>query len=213
MVGSTGVWVRSLAPDLVDLLDAVVLGDQQCEGVPELVGRREEGVAVGACGEVTGVAALRCVAGVAISDCCFVDDHKKLVVGERCRWWPTPLDGITWYGTVEFDEVLYDVVYRTSPRVGNDVVTHWAETWQVFNHGEAGLVVANGFVTGYDASAVPLMAGFDTGTTHMKNSTWMGNGPVLTASGPFAMWEGRQSHTWGDIDFAALTGVGTLRLN
>ena len=131
------------------------------------------------------------------------------VVGEP----PTPVDGITWYGTVEFDEVLYDIVYRTSPPVGNDVVTHWAETWQVFTHGEAGLEIVNGVVTGFDAGAVPLMTGFDTGITHMKNSTWMGNGPVLTATGPFVMWEGHQSHTWGDIDFGTLTGVGTIRLN
>ena len=131
------------------------------------------------------------------------------VVGEP----PTPLNGITWYGTVEFDEVLYDIVYRTSPPVGNEVVTHWAESWQIFNGGEAGLVVVDGVVTGWDASAVPLMTGFDTGITHMKNSTWMGNGPVQTASGPFAMWAGHQSHTWGDIDFTTLTAVGTLRLN
>jgi hypothetical protein len=131
------------------------------------------------------------------------------VIGEP----PAPLDGITWYGTVEFDEVLYDIVYRTSPPVGNEVVTHWAESWQVFNLGEAGLVIDAGVVTDYDAEAVPLMVGVDTGITHMKNSTWMGNGPIRMASGPFALWEGRQSHTWGDIDFATLTGVGTLRLN
>jgi hypothetical protein len=125
----------------------------------------------------------------------------------------TPLDGITWYGTVEFDEVLYDIVYRTSPPEGNEVVTHWAESWEIFYLGGAGLVVEEGFVIGFDDTAVPLMSGFDTGITHAKNATWLGNGPVLTASGPFAMWEGRQSHTRGDIDFTTLTGEGVLRLN
>jgi hypothetical protein len=124
-----------------------------------------------------------------------------------------PLDGITWYGTVEFDEVLYDIVYRTTPPEGNEVVTHWAESWEVFYLGEAGIVAPSGVVIGYDAGAVPLMTGFDTGITHMKNSTWLGNGPVLTADGPFAQWEGHRAHTRGDVDFATLTGTGTLRLN
>ncbi len=131
------------------------------------------------------------------------------VIGEP----PAPLDGITWYGTVEFDEVLYDIVYRTSPPEGNDVVTHWAESWEVFALGDAGLVVVGGVVTGFDAGAVPLMAGFDAGITHMKNATWHGNGPVLTSVGPFAQWDGHRAHTWGDIDFATLTATGTLRLN
>jgi hypothetical protein len=125
-----------------------------------------------------------------------------------------PLDGITWHGTVVFDEVPYDIVYRTTPPEGNEVVTHWAESWEVFNFDEAGIVVdSSGVVTAYDENAVPLMTGFDTGITHMKNSTWLGNGPVLTADGPFAQWEGHRAHTKGDVDFATLTGTGTLRLN
>lgn len=133
------------------------------------------------------------------------------VIGEP----PAPVDGITWYGTVEFDKVLYDIVYRTSPPEGNDVVTHWEESWQVFALGDAGIVVdsTSGIVTGYDAGAVPLMTGFDTGITHMKRAIWQGNGPVLTASGPFAQWEGHHSRTWGDIDWSTLTATGTLRLN
>jgi hypothetical protein len=126
---------------------------------------------------------------------------------------PGPLDGITWYGTVEFDKVLYDIVYRTTPPEGNLVVTHWAESWEIFNLGDAGIVVIGGVVTDYDAGAVPLMTGFDTGITHLKNSTWLGNGPVLTADGPFAQWEGHRAHTRGVVDFATLTGIGTLRLN
>jgi hypothetical protein len=125
----------------------------------------------------------------------------------------TPLDGITWYGTVEFDEILYDIVYRTTPPVGNEVVTHWTESWQVFNFEGAGLKVIGGVITDYDAHAVPLMTGFDKGITHLKNATWLGNGPVLTADGPFAQWEGHRAHTKGVVDFATLTGIGTLRLN
>ena len=125
-----------------------------------------------------------------------------------------PLDGITWYDTVEFDGVLYDIVYRTSPPEGNDVVTHWAESWQVFALGEAGIEVnSSGIVTDFSDQAVPLMTGFDTGITHMKRLIWHGNGPILSADGPFAQWEGHQSRTWGDIDFSTLTAVGTLRLN
>jgi hypothetical protein len=126
---------------------------------------------------------------------------------------PGPLDGITWYGTVVFDGVPYDIVYRTTPPEGNLVVTHWAESWEVFYLGEAGIVVEFGVVTAWDDEAVPLMTGFDTGITHLKNSTWLGNGPVPTAEGPFAQWEGHRAHTRGDIDFATLTGTGTLRLN
>ena len=126
---------------------------------------------------------------------------------------PGPLDGITWYGTVMFDGVPYDIVYRTTPPVGNEVVTHWSEPWEVFAFGDAGIVAPSGVVIGYDADAVPLMTGFDAGITHMKNATWLGNGPVLTADGPFAQWEGHRAHTRGDVDLATLSGTGTLRLN
>ena len=132
------------------------------------------------------------------------------VVGEP----PAPLDGITWYGTVEFDGMLYDIVYRTSPPEGNNVVTHWGESWHVFALGEAGVVVNSlGVVTAFDDQAVPLMTGIDKGITHMKRSIWHGSGPILSADGPFAQWEGHQSRTWGDIDFTTLTAIGTLRLN
>jgi hypothetical protein len=125
-----------------------------------------------------------------------------------------PLDGITWYGTVEFDGVQYDIVYRTSPPEGNDVVTHWQELWQVFELGDAGIVVdSSGIVVGFDDGAIPLMTGFDTGITHMKRAIWHGNGPILAAHGPFAQWVGHQSRTWGDIDLGTFTATGTLRLN
>ncbi|MGI9585188.1 MAG: hypothetical protein ACR2N7_06310, partial [Acidimicrobiia bacterium] len=108
-----------------------------------------------------------------------------------------PLDGITWYGTIVFDSVPYDIVYRTTEPVGNDVVTHWSETWEVFEPGKAGILVELGVVVGYDAAAVPLMTGFDKGITHLKKAMWIGNGPVLTADGPFAQWEGHRAHTKG----------------
>jgi hypothetical protein len=121
--------------------------------------------------------------------------------------------GITWYGTVVSDEVTYDIVYWDTNPEATGVVTHWSESWEVFYLGEAGIVVEFGVVTAWDDEAVPLMTGFDTGITHLKNSTWLGNGPVPTAEGPFAQWEGHRAHTRGDIDFATLTGTGTLRLN
>jgi hypothetical protein len=121
--------------------------------------------------------------------------------------------GITWYGTVVFDEVTYDIVYWDTNPEATGVVTHWSESWEVFDFGIGLKGNEGGVVTGYDDTAVPLMTGVDAGITHVNNATWLGNGPVLTAEGPFAQWEGHRAHTRGIVDWGTFTGTGTLRLN
>ena len=124
-----------------------------------------------------------------------------------------PYDGIVWYGTVEFDEGEYGIVYRTIPTHANEVASHWTETWEMYRPGEYTFSVTDGVLTGFVTTGDPVVSVFDEGMTHWKNFTWVGNGLVVMAEEPFDEWEGRRAHTKGDFDPVGGTGTGTIRFN
>jgi hypothetical protein len=121
-----------------------------------------------------------------------------------------PLDGIVWYGTVTFDEGEYGIVFRTVTTHRNEVVSHWTETFDIYDVWEftAPTGVLEGFTHGD-----PVVSGTDKGMTHWKNFTWVGNGSVDMAKAPFAQWEGRNVHISGEFDFELFTGDGVVRFN
>ncbi|MDX2466150.1 MAG: hypothetical protein QNL12_02460, partial [Acidimicrobiia bacterium] len=86
-----------------------------------------------------------------------------------------PYDGIVWYGTVEFDEVEYGIVYRTVPTHANEVASHWTETWEMYRPGEYTFFDADGVLTGFVTTGDPVVSATDKGMTHWKNFTWVGN--------------------------------------
>ncbi len=124
-----------------------------------------------------------------------------------------PYEGIVWYGTVEFDDVEYGIVYRTVTTHANEVASHWTETWEMYRPGEYAFVVDTGVLTGFVTTGAPVVSGFDKGMTHWKNFTWVGNGWVDVAEAPFNEWEGRRVHTKGAFDPVLGTGTGTIRFN
>jgi hypothetical protein len=108
---------------------------------------------------------------------------------------------------------VYGIVYFTVTTHGSAVVSHWVEDWEIYeNSDDLFDVDAGGVLQGFNPLASdPLVEGFDAGMTHWKKFTWVGNGFVETATGPFAEWEGRRVHTEGS--FAFPFGSGIVRFN
>lgn len=123
-----------------------------------------------------------------------------------------PHQDIVWFGAATFDEVDYGVVYYTVTTHGSEVTSHWTETWAMFDYHEDLFVVDQGVLIGFNPGEA-VLSGTDSGMTHWKNFTWVGNGTIDMANGPFEEWEGHRTHISGDFDLAAGTASGTVRFN
>ena len=125
---------------------------------------------------------------------------------------------IAWIGTIEFDHGEYAIAFFFYPGHASKVVSHWTETFAIYEDAQC-------FETGggpegglrFDCEN-PLLVAHDKGMTHLKKLTWLGNGSVDDARGPFAEWDGRNTKIKGDFTlypFGAphLAEGGTLRFN
>jgi hypothetical protein len=123
-----------------------------------------------------------------------------------------PHQDIVWFGTATFDDVDYGVVYYTVTTHGSEVTSHWTETWDMYDYHEALFLIDEGVLIGFNPGEA-VVSGTDSGMTHWKNFTWVGNGSIDMANAPFEEWEGHRTHISGDFDLAAGTASGTVRFN
>jgi hypothetical protein len=125
---------------------------------------------------------------------------------------------IAWIGTIEFDHGEYAIAFFFYPGHASKVVSHWTETFEIYEYDvDSPCFVIPGGVLTFDCDD-PLLVGHDKGMTHLKKLTWLGNGSVDDAKGPFAEWDGRNTKIKGDFTlypFGAphLAEGGTLRFN
>ena len=126
---------------------------------------------------------------------------------------------IAWIGTIEFDHGIYAIAFFFYPGHASEVVSHWAGDFEIYEYdAEEPCFAMPGGVLASFACGDPLLVGHDKGITHLKNLTWLGNGSVDEAYGPFAEWDGRNVQEGGDFTFypdipAPHTAEGTLRFN
>ena len=125
---------------------------------------------------------------------------------------------IAWIGTIEFDHGEYAMAFFFYPGHASKVVSHWTETFKIYED-PACFEMTGPVLTTFDC-ADPVLVGHDKGITHLKKLTWLGNGSVDEASGPFAEWDGRNTKIKGDFTlnpafdiFVPYTGDGNLRFN
>ena len=123
-----------------------------------------------------------------------------------------PHQDIVWFGTATFDDVDYGVVYYTVTTHRSEVTSHWTETWDMFDYDEELFVIVEGVLTGFNPGEA-VVSGTDSGMTHWKKFTWVGNGSIDMANAPFEEWEGHRTNISGDFDLAAGTAFGTVRFN
>ncbi len=126
-----------------------------------------------------------------------------------------PHQDIVWFGTVTFDEGTFGVVYYTVTTHGSEVVSHWTETWEMHEYHDDLFVVAedSGVLEEFNPIDGPVVVGTDSGMTHWKKLTWVGNGSVDEAIAPFEQWQGRTTHIAGSFNLVEGTATGTVRLN
>lgn len=126
---------------------------------------------------------------------------------------------IAWIGTIEFDHGVYAMAFFFYPGPASTVVSHWTETFEIYEDAEC-FEMTDGVLTTFDC-VDPVLVGHDEGITHLKKLTWVGNGSVDEAYGPFAEWDGRNTKAKGDFTLNPLfpdafvpdTAEGTLRFN
>jgi hypothetical protein len=129
--------------------------------------------------------------------------------------------GIAWVGTIEFDHGTYAMAFFFYPGHASKVVSHWTETFEIYNYDTTDpcFEMTGPVLTTFECGD-PVLIGHDKGITHLKKLTWLGNGSVDEAYGPFAEWDGRNTKIKGDFTlnpafdiFVPYTGEGTLRFN
>jgi hypothetical protein len=129
--------------------------------------------------------------------------------------------GIAWIGTIEFDHGVYAIAFFFYPGPASKVVSHWTETFKIYEYDALApcFEMTGPFLTTF-ACGEPVLVGHDKGITHLKKLTWLGNGSVDEASGPFEEWDGRNTKIKGDFTlnpsfdiFVPYTAEGTLRFN
>jgi hypothetical protein len=129
---------------------------------------------------------------------------------------------IAWIGTIKFDHgqdpVEYAIAFFFYPGHASKVVSHWTETFEIYEDPDC-FEMTDSVLT-VNNCANPVLIAHDKGITHLKKLTWLGNGSVDAASGPFEQWDGRNTKIKGDFTlkplfdiFVPYTGKGTLRFN
>ncbi len=124
---------------------------------------------------------------------------------------------IAWIGTIEFDHVEYAIAFFFYPGHASKVVSHWTETFEIYEYDvDAPCFEMVSGVLEFDCED-PVLVAHDKGITHLKKLTWLGNGSVDEAHGPFAEWDGRNTKIKGDFTLypflAPHLAEGILRFN
>jgi hypothetical protein len=120
---------------------------------------------------------------------------------------------VAWTGTVTFDGVPYGIAFFVELGPETGAVAHWTEDFVIYMSDDFTFdVTATGPVL-IGVPDDPVLWAHDSGITHWKNFTWLGNGQVDEALDPFAEWQGARTHISGQFDFANLPATGTLRFN
>jgi hypothetical protein len=125
---------------------------------------------------------------------------------------------IAWIGTIEFDHGEYAIAFFFYPGHASNVVSHWTETFEIYEYDvdTPCFEMVGGVLEEFDCED-PVLVAHDEGITHLKKLTWLGNGSVDEAYGPFAEWDGRNTKIKGDFTLypflAPHLAEGTLRFN
>jgi len=138
--------------------------------------------------------------------------------------WPGPqLEIPDWVGTITIDGTEYGIAFfwiatGKAFEVGRGMASFFQEVWRIYDW------MTFDFETQELDYGQILLWGYDTGVVSLQNSKYRMNGNVEEAIGDFAVWQGRNVHISGIIEWQEIEtpegpviaphyAPGTFRIN
>jgi hypothetical protein len=135
--------------------------------------------------------------------------------------WPGLQDEIPdWVGNIAINEVEYGMTFFCIGAKDAGNVHFFEEIWTIYDWVELHTEVVDDEVNQWLEYGEILLWGYDAGVVAWQNNKYHMNGNVEEAIGDFAVWEGRNVHMSGIIEWQEIDGVvapqyapGIFRIN
>jgi len=121
--------------------------------------------------------------------------------------WPGPqLEIPDWVGTITIDGTEYGIAFfwigtGKAFEVGRGMASFFQEVWRIYDWVELHTEVVDDEVNQWLEYGEIFLWGYDTGVVSLQNSKYRMNGNVEEAFGDFAVWQGRNVHVSGIMEW------------